>query len=1148
MSKHIENREKVFDALKRELVGPDPQGSVNETRHFPDIKSAYEPCKQSNGEEILQQDRPLARYGVGILYPVELSIKNEENLEPDEEESPFKEDMVPDPLSTDARRSLEDLMKKPLGDSQDTSEFSLRETNQFKQNSMGISFVVCVPEAAKLVVDVHGGRYGKTKITREDSAYSADWWLRRPVHLQVIFSSEDLLQKTNTLIHPRIIDSENIEGLRLCVEAYSRPMKDMPSDHRLVTVVLINRTPSEQTDKNSICLFQSEFQVSFVKNSETLKSILPYQERILREKDEEEQGLALLYRYHKSFGIGHGCAVEWDSKNDASEPKDVLRATQLPRVETPSITSEVNGVSVSMRLLAGLEQGKDGFSQLQSVIDAYEDWIKQQKDEQVGLGPEHQAAANRHLSLCTKACERMQKGLDYLRRPDQKDAALKAFRLANHAILLQQICGRELREISFDEVARRITFEPQYQVPDTSALPDGRGNWRAFQIAFLLMSIVSVSEDEDESRDLVELIWFPTGGGKTEAYLGLSAYTMFLRRIKNLDDVGVHVLMRYTLRLLTAQQFQRASGLICAMEYIRHLEPNIRILGKTPFSIGIWVGGSTTPNNIEDARKKRREMKTKNAENPFLISRCPWCGAPMGQVELTKKHEVLGYSDGTKLQCPDKKCLFADTLPIYVIDEIIYKKRPSLIIGTVDKFAQLAWQPQSNAIFGLNTEGERVLPPPSLILQDELHLISGPLGSMVGFFEVLIEELCIDRRKDTTIRPKIVCATATIRRYKEQVKALYNREDVALFPPPGLKAEDSFFSRYARDEEGHYQHGKMYVGVHAPSYGSMLTTQVRVNATLLQAAMDLSTSDPKEADPWWTLLVFFNSIRELGGALTLFGDDIPERLKQIRTRRGLDSKELRYLNRPIKELTSRLRSDEVPRAIDDLMKPHEGTESSKRAIDVCLASNIIEVGVDIERLGLMSIVGQPKTTSQYIQVSGRVGRRTNEPGLVVTIYNPSKPRDRSHYEKFQHYHESLYAQVEPTSVTPFSPPLIVRTLHALLVAYVRQNKPDSKPDPVPEQMIDDFWMTILEPRIQAIDPTEIETVREVLDQRKKEWLRWGHSDWKKSRYTLHDYLLYAAGEYISEEKRRNAWATPTSLRNVDSECEIEITSKYQEEE
>jgi Helicase conserved C-terminal domain len=479
-----------------------------------------------------------------------------------------------------------------------------------------------------------------------------------------------------------------------------------------------------------------------------------------------------------------------------------------------------------------------------------------------------------------------------------------------------------------------------------------------------------------------------------------------------------------------------------------------------------------------------------------------------------------------------------------VIDEDIYDRRPTIVIGTVDKFAMLAWRPRAKSLFGLNENGNRISSPPGLIIQDELHLISGPLGSMAGLYEGVIEDLCSDYRSAVVVKPKIVCSTATIRRFHEQAKSLFARANTALFPQPGLTIADSFFSSYARKNDGELAPGRMFVGVYAPALGSIQTAEVRTLTTLLQAPCEM----PDDArDPWWTTLAFFNSLRELGTAATLFQSDIPDRLKILRRRRGLEYKQLRRLYE-VMELTSRLRSDEVPKAIEALEIVADGrARQGKYPVDACLASNIIEVGVDIDRLSMLVIVGQPKSTSQYIQVAGRVGRRWYErPGLVVTIFGPNSSRDRSHYEKFRSYHERLYAQVEPTSVTPYSAPVLDRALHAAMVAYVRQYADDSiavAPRPVPENELSEL-RTLLEKRVELIDEDELDSFRAAFDRRLKQWRAWNRTEWETKGAGGDVGLLTPAGSYLPAEDWGFTWATPQSMRNVDAECLSEITRSY----
>ena len=398
----------------------------------------------------------------------------------------------------------------------------------------------------------------------------------------------------------------------------------------LITIGLVNRSRDKRDDT---ALFQAGFDVR-VDGAAGAGAVLPYPEAGVVDQDDEEKSLDLLYRNYQTFAIGHGCAADWDSPADGAV--SVVRAESLPMYQTPSITADIrrsdgNTLTVPMAPLAGLIAGNDGHRDLQAVIDGYAEWIRSQEDQIGALDTAYQSAAKRHMDECRDMLVRMESGLRYL-QSDQ--VAAQAFMLSNRAVLLQQIrAGAKERKLVYDTRSKRLTLSQDRVVPDPLSPPPGRGSWRPFQIAFLLAAVESTAEPGHEDRELVDLIFFPTGGGKTEAYLGLSAFSIFLRRLRNPADTGTHILMRYTLRLLTSQQFQRASALICAMEVIRRAMP--APLGSEPFRIGIWVGGDSTPNRCAQARDTLRDLRSgdKWAENKFVVIRCPWCSAQIGPIK-----------------------------------------------------------------------------------------------------------------------------------------------------------------------------------------------------------------------------------------------------------------------------------------------------------------------------------------------------------------------------------------------------------------------------------------------------------------------------------------------------------------------------------
>lgn len=1169
MSDHHSSREQVVCALRQELMGPSPQGreiDCSQAIVFATAEESYGPWRQQGTrEEILQRDPPFQRYGVGVLSP--LSHEPEPSTDDGEADRAIMHELeeLPGVLSDDVdERDTTDLLPDArvdrltrvvnrrigTGADENPDDTTLSMANARKPSSMAISLLVDARADTHLIVHASGGRYRRKAVQVGDDERT--WWLRSPVSITSTYSGLALRAADNFPVPPMETTTTNTDGLRIEIQIFARPIGSS-ANQRLLTVCLVNRTPArsggvETLNSDERMLFQSEFRVTAT-SAAGEPMILPYPEGPSEHLDEEEQSLALLYRREQTFAIGHGCAANWRVNSWGHDRLSSVLAEPFPVVEIPSTTPEIlredgSRIEVSMAALAGLVPADDGMGTVEEIVSRYESWIDERRSQIHEFALRHQSAAERHMKACERSASRMRDGLRYLRSNPQ---VMRAFQLANAAMLLQQSRSRRgFRQRAYDKNTKRIVFteeHPPLYLSGTAAA------WRPFQIAFLLTAMASTVDGHHPERETVELIWFPTGGGKTEAYLGLAAFAMFLRRLSDREDVGTHVLMRYTLRLLTAQQFQRASALICAMEYLRSQHEDE--LGVARLTIGIWLGSESTPNTRSQALESLKSLgrDPMGKRNQFLLTKCPWCSAQMGPLDIDHAApksvpRVAGYDiqgDTVVLRCSDPQCHFHESLPVCVVDEDIYATPPTLIIGTVDKFAMLTWRPQARSLFGIDDRGERITSPPGLIIQDELHLISGPLGSMVGLYETIINELCTDRRGNDVIAPKIVSSTATIRRYTDQIRALYARQDVALFPPPGLDSGDSFFGTYARDPEGNLLPGRQYVGVHASGLGSLQTTQTRVFASLMQAPMGLAE---ELRDPWWTLMVFFNSIRELGTALSLFQSRVPDYLWAIRSRTGIETHELRRLDR-IEELTGRLRSDEVPAAITKL-ETAVGVKTN--AIDACLASNIIEVGIDIDRLSLMTVVGQPKTTSQYIQVTGRVGRRWWErPGLVVTILNPSRPRDRSHYEHFRSYHQRLYAQVEPTSVTPFSPPAIDRALHAVLVAYTRltgDSDAANSPQPYPSELVERARQILVQ-RALLIDRDEVENIDKTFRRRIREWQHWAHRNWTRGFRDDEAAQLYVSGEYIDPDHARRSWATPMSMRNVDAECQALITGDYQ---
>jgi hypothetical protein len=1187
MADHIANRERLVRFVVEEIHGPAFHGQNLELTGEPidcsgdiviDGWDAYRNrvVQATTNDEILKDEPPIKRYGVGILDPGEgdaeivAAADAELATQGTLKETGGEAEEAGGVLDPRARKDLDKIAdrkgldKNGQDSTEDKEDAAIGLANLARQRSMGVTFVLDVGHGGKLYIKGTGGRYQKKKavVHTEKGNPARTWWLRTSVQLVDEIDYSELQEAKRLTRTQKEFKAEQFGPLNLELEIIIRvppPTMNLPKTARLITVCLVNRS-AVGSSVNETCLLQSFFEVRCSK-----PSILPYPEIRYQDPDPEEQSLEMLYRNQKTFATGHGCAADWGEVVNGQV--DTVSAEALPTYETPSITPRIfrdsnltDEIEVAMLDLTHLGNPAAGIKALEEVVSRYEKWIAD-REKEAGSMPEHSKAATLHISACKTAATRMRQGLKKL----GDKTVQRAFELANLAVLLQQVSSiRPLRIPTWDETKKKFDFGSAVTDPDPKNPPKGRGRWRPFQIAFLLMNIASISDGDDPCREQVELIWFPTGGGKTEAYLGLTAFSTFLRRLIDPDDSGTNTLMRYTLRLLTAQQFQRASGLICAMEKLRRDDP--KRLGKERFTIGIWVGGETTPNSNKDAIYQKRDLMKGEwgTEYGFVLLRCPWCGCRMGpvRVETSKKKKKAGGEDDRRrqiprvlgikemedevvLHCPDPRCRFFDELPVYVVDDQIYERRPALVIGTVDKFANLAWVPRARAIFGLTEDGDRDHSPPGLIIQDELHLITGPLGSMVGLYEGAIERLATDYRPKQPLRPKIIASTATTRSYEKQILGLYARQRAALFPPPGLDAGDSFFAQYARKPDRSLQSGRLYVGIHAPGFTSDLTVSVRVYSALLAGALIFDSN--AERDPWWTLLAFYNSLRELGAALTLFHADIPERVWQICRRVGIPKEKQRYLRR-VMELTGRLTNSEIPEALERLET--KCGDASNLPVDACIASNIIEVGVDIERLSLIAVAGQPKTTAQYIQATGRVGRRWwDQPGLVLTLLSARKPRDRSHYERFRSYHERLYAQVEPSTVTPFTLPALERALHAVITALIRQEFDGSiaeKPWPLPTKELS-IVEKILRDRVEAVDSDQLPDFDRRFKRLVSEWEVWHPDAWKKQATDTPPALLRYAGSYYPPVWTTRSWSTPTSMRSVDAECRPEITQLYTEQ-
>ena len=1046
------------------------------------------------GEGVVRMS-PLDRYPTGVLHPVEPGASGI------------------DPASTVGDDAESNLHDEPDEDEEATLSGPESDAPTLARPARRRRYVP--PSSVGFSCYVHG--HVRLSVTAAAAVYRGAEERGERGRFQTREYTRSELPETTVTWSGTAVPSETGETLwggRAGIDIRARPHRD----GCILTVTLCNRSkldpdaPARARTRDRVHKALFEARLECVIESGELVEYPRVDPGLLTE---EEQELELQYRDQCIYAVGHGAAANWDVRSGHAAR---IWSEFMPEAEVPMMTVNIGGDDAVLHLARLAEAPM--LDELDRFVGGYGDWVAEQERIASGIpiGAE-QAAANRIHDRMRVALDRMRSCVQTLR--DDRLAA-ESFRLANRAMLDQ------MRRA--DRIAGRDTESDDYR-------------WRPFQLAFLLTVMVSAIREDDEFRDVLDLIWFPTGGGKTEAYLGLIAFLIVWRRLKYPGSGGgTAAFMRYTLRLLTRQQFERAARMVCALELIRRRDPER--LGDAPIDIGIWVGSAISPNRFDAAKELVEKIRAGRTEARYelLLERCPWCGTPFDGT-----HGYHSTEEAFHFHCVDPECEFgADPrpLPCNVVDEALYEQPPSLLIGTIDKFARVAWEERTGAFFGAGT-GSR---PPELVIQDELHLITGPLGSVAGLYEAGLDTLLVR----LGVRPKYIASTATIRMAREQVRHLYARE-LAVFPPPGLSHGDSYFAR-----TDHERPGRLYVGYLSPMLDQQHCMAPLAAALLAgpQAMFD-GDSDPDDLlDAWWTLVVYHGSLKGVGNSHNAFVTDVRDFGRRLvaelrearRTGSGGESGDAagevdvpfdRFRNPRVAQLTSRRTAQDNAETFERLAHPRESDD----CLDAVLATNMVSVGLDVARLALMIVNGQPLTTAEYIQASSRVGR-ADVPGLVLANYYRHQARSLSHYETFRPYHESFYRFVEPSSVTPHTWQVRSRALHAALVIAVRHVCADlrsnasagqfSQESPEVRAVIDE-----LKRRCEraAAEPGQGRDTAAHLDRLAAQWHDEAHRCEQERRQLNYqarndernaDRLLYSHGE-----SRRGLWATLNSMRNVE---------------
>lgn len=964
-------RDQIIKSLRRDIIGPSWIDGTTE----PDINEIL----------TLQDSNPTRRYLGGYL-------------EPSRNREPTKIDTIPETVPVAME---EENLESPNGsnEAEDESYDSTEPDLMLSTSSMGLTFAT---KEKTIQVKVEWGEY---------SPGDENTWSR---------SHHTWSGEIDTSPGEINVEPAPAEGIRLIVKSRG------PNSKRIITLRLVNdREAQKNADGGN--LPHSHAQATIYQPMITASTKGTFTDVRSRNEIEEDPTMAVLYRKSSILAFGHNVGVDWNDDNS------VVRTEHIPGFEVPKMIPDksLKKYIPTMDELADLETIDKALDTLQGLLDANRKWIedaerslsKDMKSGFIDMSSEAMSKAiEDNLTNAKFSLRRMEEGILTLR---SNKMAREAFVLSNKAIKISQ------------------------EGPTGPARVE-QFRWFPFQIAFQLLNlngIISTEEGDPHWKDrdkVLDLAWFPTGGGKTEAYLGLISLTGFFRRMRYPEEEkhpSVHAIMRYTLRLLTMDQSERLVRLVTAMNMVASEHESPEINGAHPFRVGMWVGKAASPNQLKGSRDRRdaksliqdlmKGQASRTNTRVIMFESCPWCG----DDSITDPHNwSIGQISGREAligRCNGVDCPYDNDegIPFTCVDEDIYNNPPSVLLGTADKFVQAARNRSSrNMISGAPANVRTLLGfnghnrPPDLIIQDELHLLTGPLGSMAGLIETALDvawdESCGGHR------PKYVAATATIRGADRDAKLMFGR-DLNIFPPPVDTASDNFFAREAPLSE---QPGRIHLSVLGPPNKSRSVADQPLSS-ILQSAHEIrnETADDNLVDPYWTLVAYYNSLRELGGAQS----SLATRVKSEWVPEFSSGKYGERQISNLKELTSRVPQDKLV-STKSALENDLGHESP---VDVVVTSNMFQVGIDISRLGIMTINGQPKSNSEYIQSSGRVGRKY--PGVVVSLLRSTYPRDQSHYETHRAFHQEIYRHVDRTSTTPFSLRALDRALDTTLMALIR---------------------------------------------------------------------------------------------------------------
>lgn len=654
----------------------------------------------------------------------------------------------------------------------------------------------------------------------------------------------------------------------------------------------------------------------------------------------------------------------------------------------------------------------DPLPPLRTLVAAYRRWgehawseeVLQQRAAAESWRPEMLAEARQAAEEHRAELERIEQGVELLGTDAE---LLRAFCLMNHAM--------------------QHAAQGRY---------DG---WRPFQIGFILSILYTTRRVDDDGH--AELVWFATGGGKTETYLGVLVLAALYDRLTG-KSTGVTAWTRFPLRMLSLQQTQRFADALAGAEIARQ---QAEIPGD-PLSLGFFVGQNATPNaiDLDPPQAGGPDPDDPNMPEHYrVLLFCPFCQQQSLEMDFDRRHWRLAHI------CRTPDCTYAEQpLPFYVVDAEIYRFLPTVIVGTLDKAAAIAHQAAMRGLIGppqgqctqaghgysyasrskhpngclvpgcqatqgpLPIEADRY--GPTYRLQDELHLLRDSLGAVDAHYEALMDHL---QEKLTGRRPHILASSATLSGHEKQVDVLYRRRS-QVFPVQAPSADAGFWTQSTdRLQRRFVALAPRGVTLEFATDRTMTELQRQVRRLLHEPEV---VCEEAAVDP--ALAAF---LLEVYGVDVVYGNTIRD-LEAV-----LRSVETQVQVNPLDtaSLTGRTPFDEVRVTLDRLEQPEADFESR---IHLIAASSMMSHGVDIDRLNVMAMLGVPLTTAEFIQSTARIGR--NWPGLVHVLHKMARERDAGVYRSFPKFVEHGDRFVEPIPVTGRSRRVLERTISGLALA------------------------------------------------------------------------------------------------------------------